>query len=366
MPPKSVRYLIDINGIVQGVGFRPFVYKLAQACGIRGWVNNFSGGVHIDAEGTEKSVSEFLRRLKEEKPPLSGIDSFSAKRAEPVGYSGFEIRESSASSVPSAFISADIAVCEDCLHEMNEPANRRYRYPFINCTNCGPRFTITSAIPYDRKNTTMRSFPMCKACSEEYNDPEDRRFHAQPVACPECGPSLFLLDRLGNRLAEGVEIAKTLELLNKGCIVAVKGLGGYHLACDAMNFNAVKTLRKRKNRDGKPFALMARELEMVKKYCFLNEQEAELLQSVKRPIVLLDKKPDSGLNCEYISPDNDRLGIMLPYTPLHHLLLADGPELLVMTSGNISGEPIYYKDADALSGLSEIADYFLTNNREIL
>ncbi len=365
MSNKLTRYLIDINGIVQGVGFRPFVYNLARSCHIRGWVNNFPGGIHIDAEGTEESLISFISRLKEEAPPISFIDSFHTEFAEPVGYADFEIRESSSESAHEAFISADVSVCEDCLREMNDHNNKRYRYPFINCTNCGPRFTITAGIPYDRINTTMHAFPMCGQCAEEYHDPSDRRFHAQPIACKKCGPSLFLLDSDGNRISEGEEIEKTIELLNEGWIVAVKGLGGYHLACDARNGSAVRKLRKRKNRDGKPFALMAKDIETVMKYCFVSEKESEVLQSVKKPIVLLDRKPRTVLAADSISPDNDKLGIMLPYTPLHCLLLADGPELLVMTSGNRSSEPIYYKDNDAIRGLRGIADYFLVNNREI-
>ncbi len=365
MAEELTRYLIDISGIVQGVGFRPFVYKFACLCGIRGWVNNVSGGVHIDAEGTDADLQLFVRRLKEEAPKLSFIDSLQIRGAEPVGYLNFEIRGSSSESAGTAYISPDICVCEDCLREMNDPNSRRYRYPFINCTNCGPRFTITAGIPYDRVNTTMRSFPMCEDCAEEYHDPTDRRFHAQPVACDKCGPSLSLLDSEGKQIAEGREIKKTIELLKEGKIVAVKGLGGVHLACDAKNNEAVTALRKRKNRDGKPFALMAKDIETVLKYCFVSDKESEILRKENRPIVLLTRRSVIDLAANVISPDNDKLGIMLPYTPLHHLLFAEGLELLVMTSGNRSGEPIYYKDEDALRGLSGIADYYLSNNREI-
>lgn len=365
MSEKLTRYLIDISGIVQGVGFRPFVYKLAYSCCINGWVNNFSGGVHIDAEGTNENLKVFIRRLKEEAPPLSYIDSFRKKIAEPVAYLNFEIRKSSSENAKAAFISPDISVCEDCLKEMSNPDNRRYRYPFINCTNCGPRFTITAGIPYDRINTTMHSFPMCEDCAEEYHDPSDRRFHAQPIACRKCGPSLSLLDSEGNQISGGSEIEKTIELLKEGMIVAIKGLGGYHLACDAENDEAVAELRKRKNRDGKPFALMAKDIDVVLKYCFVNEKESEILQKENKPIVLLDRKPRIDLAVNALSPDNDKLGIMLPYTPLHYLLFGDNLELLVMTSGNRSGEPIYYKDNDAIQGLSGIADYFLSNSREI-
>lgn len=360
-----IRAVMSVNGIVQGVGFRPFVYNLALRCHICGWVNNFPGGVHIEAEGTEESVQTFIRCLKQEAPPVSSIDTFQVEYAAALGYSNFEIRKSSFESVPDAYISADIAVCQDCLNEMNDPKNRRYRYPFINCTNCGPRFTITSGIPYDRVNTTMNVFPMCVECAKEYHDPANRRFHAQPVACEQCGPSLFLLDSQGKQIAQDRELEKSVELLKAGKILAVKGVGGYHLACDAKNISAVRELRKRKARDGKPFALMAKDIETVNRYCFVGETESEILQSVRRPIVLLERKPGTELGAELISPDNNKLGIMLPYTPLHYLLFDDGIEMLVMTSGNRSGEPIYYKDDEAFEGLRGIADYFLTNNREI-
>lgn len=362
---KLLRSIININGIVQGVGFRPFVYNLARSCRMNGWVNNYPGGVHIDAEGTEENMECFIQRLKNEAPPLSFIDTFQVECATPIGYSDFEIKASSFESAHEAYISADVSVCEDCLKEMNDPNNRRYRYPFINCTNCGPRFTITTGIPYDRINTTMNAFPMCEDCAKEYHNPADRRFHAQPVACSKCGPHLSLLNSDGTQIFQGNEIDKTIEFLSHGKIVAIKGLGGYHLACNAENSGAVKTLRKRKHRDGKPFALMAKNMDVVLKYCFVNQKESEILQNAKKPIVLLSRKPDTVLAVEDISPDNDKIGIMLPYTPLHYLLFADGIELLVMTSGNRSGEPIYYKDEEAIHGLCGIADYFLTHNREI-
>lgn len=365
LPDKLMRSVILINGIVQGVGFRPFVFNLANSCQIKGWVNNFSGGVHIDAEGTRENMKDFLRRLREEAPPLSFIDTFLVEDAVPIGYRDFKIRASSSEDAREAYISPDVSVCEDCLKEMDDPRNRRYRYPFINCTNCGPRFTIATGIPYDRASTTMRAFPMCADCAREYTNPADRRFHAQPVACAECGPSLALLDFNGNQIQKGSEIETTTQLLTEGKIVAIKGLGGYHLVCDAKNSEAVRELRKRKKRDGKPFALMAKNMKIAAEYCFVNQKEAELLQSVKRPIVLLDRKPDSGLAVDVISPDNGKLGIMLPYTPVHHLLFESALELLVMTSGNLSGEPICYRDPEAVSVLAGIADYFLINNREI-
>lgn len=365
MSAQHIRAVITVNGVVQGVGFRPFVYKLAHCCAISGWVNNFSGGVHIEAEGTEESIQIFILRLQQEAPLVSSVDTFQVEYAAFLGYSGFEIRESSSESANEAYIAADIAVCAECLQEMNEPGNRRYRYPFINCTNCGPRFTITSGIPYDRANTTMSTFKMCEDCANEYQNPSDRRFHAQPVACKRCGPRLFLLDATGKQIAAGSELEIAILLLNAGKILAIKGLGGYHIACDAKNGDALRELRKRKVRDGKPFALMAKNIEVVQQYCFVNEQELEILQGVKRPIVLLERRPGSELVAQSISPDNKKIGIMLPYTPLHHLLFEGDIELLVMTSGNRSGEPIYYKDDEAIEGLRGIADYFLTNNREI-
>lgn len=356
---------VKINGIVQGVGFRPFVYNLACSCNIKGWVNNFSGGVYIVAEGTADDIESFLKRLRAEAPPLSIIDSFSAESSDLKGYTCFEIRKSSTERSPQAYISPDIAVCSDCLREMNDPKNRRYRYPFINCTNCGPRFTITKGIPYDRINTTMSTFPMCGECENEYLEPSDRRFHAQPVACDKCGPELMLLDADGELIAQGRETETAIELLKSGKIIAIKGLGGYHLACDAENTDAIRQLRSRKRRDGKPFALMGKNMDVIRDYCFVSEKEAKLLQSVMRPIVLLDRKPAIGPQSDLISPDNDKIGIMLPYTPLHHLLFESELKLLVMTSGNISNEPIFFKDDEAIRGLRKIADYYLTNNRDI-
>ncbi|HEX2938117.1 MAG TPA: carbamoyltransferase HypF [Ruminiclostridium sp.] len=365
MSDEVIHLVIVINGIVQGVGFRPFVYNLAVSCKIRGWVNNFPGGVHIEAEGAEENLKSFVRRLKEEAPPISSIDAFDIKTAVPAGYDDFKIRESSTESADEAYISPDISVCDDCLNEMNDPKNRRYRYPFINCTNCGPRFTITAGIPYDRVNTTMSAFRMCKECAKEYQDPSDRRFHAQPIACDRCGPVLALLDSNGNPMPRCSAIETAIDLLSDGKIIAIKGLGGYHLACDAQNDKAVQLLRKRKNRDGKPFALMAKSLDVISKYCYINKKEAEIIQGVRKPIVLLERKHGTELAVDYISPDNNKIGIMLPYTPLHYLLFTGKLELLVMTSGNISGEPIYYQDEEAKRGLKGIADYFLTNNRDI-
>ena len=359
------RFIVNIEGIVQGVGFRPFVYKLAQQCALTGWVLNYPGGVRLEIEGPKERLEAFLSRLTEEAPPLSYIEKMDVREAEPEGFAGFRIRESESRTANRTFVSPDVGVCKDCLEEMVDPGNRRYLYPFINCTNCGPRFTITGGIPYDRPNTTMKAFKMCDECEREYNDPSDRRFHAQPIACPRCGPELFLLDGMGNRLARGRETEAVRDLLKKGNIVAIKGLGGYHLACDAKNFRAVGELRKRKVRDGKPFAMMAKDLNTVLKYCRTTPKEKELLESWRRPVVLLQRQETESLPLEYISPDNKLLGMMLPYTPLHYLLFDEDLEALVMTSGNRSGEPIFYKDGEALEGLRGIADFVLAGNREI-
>ena len=365
MSDKVYRLQINVKGIVQGVGFRPFVYNLAVLCGLNGWVNNYPGGVFIEVEGMETQLENFLRKLKMEAPPLSYMESCDTQRAEFIGYTGFEIRESSSAQTHSVYISPDVSVCEDCLRELYDPHDRRYLYPFINCTNCGPRFTITTDIPYDRINTTMHEFVMCEDCAREYHDPSNRRFHAQPVACSKCGPALRLIDRHGRQVGEGNELDMVDGLLYEGKILAIKGLGGYHLACDARNENTAQELRMRKIRDGKPFALMARDIDTVLKYCHATKEELELLQGIKRPIVLLERKKGTNLDVDGISSDNDRLGIMLPYTPLHTMLFKGRMELLVMTSGNRSGEPIYYKDDEAIMGLKDIADYFLIYNREI-
>lgn len=366
MKNKLIRKHIIINGTVQGVGFRPFVYNTAVANNLSGYVVNYSGGVQIDVEGVEEDINKFLRIILDNPPPLAKISEYFVENKPPAGYNTFSIRESLNQEGTKVFISPDIGVCDDCLREMADPANRRYLYPFINCTNCGPRFTITSALPYDRDNTTMNCFKMCSSCEHEYHDSANRRFHAQPISCHDCGPELTLLDSKGKKVFCKSEIHKTAELVSMGKIVAIKGLGGYHIVCDAKNINALKELRKRKHRDGKPFALMARDLDTVNKYCLVTDKEKELLNSIRKPIVILKRKKDINLPLEEISMDTNTLGIMLPYTPLNHLLfMGNELELLVFTSGNISGEPIFYKDYDAVTGLGKIADYFLINNREI-
>lgn len=367
--PGGIR--IHITGIVQGVGFRPFVYGLAARLRIPGWVRNTSAGVDIEAEGGPETLETFARLLREEAPPLAHIDSLTARPIPAQGFRSFEILHSE--SVASAFqpISPDVAVCDDCLRELFDPSDRRHRYPFINCTNCGPRFTIIKDIPYDRPATTMAPFAMCPDCAREYTDPLDRRFHAQPVACPRCGPSVWLearVDGAWNRTAEGSEaIREVRALLARGGTVAVKGLGGFHLACDALSSRAVSELRSRKLRVDKPFAVMLPDLETVERHCLVSEAEAALLTSPAHPIVLLRRREGSGIARE-TAPHQDWVGVMLPYTPLHHLLLENEPgfpEALVMTSGNLSEEPIATGNDEARERLAGLADAFLMNDREI-
>ena len=355
-------------GIVQGVGFRPFVYNLAARHNLTGWVKNTSAGVEIEVDGDHEGLSLFLQQLRAEAPPLSRIDEFSASFQPAKGFSSLEILHSEA--VEGAFqpISPDVAICPDCLREMFDPNDRRYRYPFINCTNCGPRFTIIKDIPYDRPKTTMASFPMCPDCKREYNDPADRRFHAQPVACPACGPHVWLEMRAeGGKILDGEAIMQVCEFLSEGKILAIKGLGGFHLACDATNTQAVIELRNRKLRVDKPFAIMMPDIESIEQHCVVSDSERELLLSSARPIVLLRRKPESNIVQE-VAPNQDWIGVILPYTPLHYLLFADHDSkftALVMTSGNLSEEPIATGNDEARQRLSTLADAFLMHNRDI-
>ena len=361
---------VAVRGVVQGVGFRPFVYSLARRCGLAGWVRNDADGVHIQVEGRPERLESFLRLLQEEPPPLAVVEAVRWHPLPPRGERGFSIHASRDAAEHRALISPDVATCDACLRELFDPADRRYRYPFINCTHCGPRFTITRSVPYDRARTTMAGFPMCAACQSEYDDPANRRFHAQPNACPACGPRVRLVDVSGRKLASGSDpITVAARLLREGSILAVKGLGGYHLACDPFNASAVSALRSRKVRQDKPFALMARDLEEAGALCEISPEEAALLEAPARPIVLLTRRRDAGsLGArvdEAVAPRQTALGVMLAYTPLHHLLLRETGIPLVMTSGNRCDEPIAYRDDEALEQLGAIADAFLVHNRPI-
>jgi hydrogenase maturation protein HypF len=427
---SPVRTAVRVEGIVQGVGFRPFVYALATRLGLGGLVGNDVDGVFAEVEGSAAAITEFLSALERDAPPLARVERVTATRMPPTGAAGFEIVASEPTGRRSTLIAADTATCSDCLHELADPSDRRFRYPFINCTNCGPRFTIVRDVPYDRPLTTMAGFEMCEQCAAEYHDPANRRFHAQPTCCPACGPRMTLLDQSGKpsqpiaskgeakpadnpRAARGAEVlpdvaphgahlpadvpsagrgAKPLSgmalegtpsdptppgaalpdpalaaaaaLLRAGQIVAVKGLGGYHLAADAASEKAVATLRARKHREDKPFAILAADLATARRLCEVGDAAASLLESHARPIVLLPRLPDADVAAS-VAPGNRQLGIMLPYTPLHHLLLEAVGRPLVLTSGNVSDEPIAYRDGDALDRLAGIADAFLTHDRAI-
>jgi len=360
---------ISVRGVVQGVGFRPFVYRLAREHELIGWVLNHSGGVEIEVEGPAAELAAFVRDLEGKSPPLARIEGIKVADAPPVGYTTFEIRHSVAEAGCYQLISPDIAICPDCLRELLDPADRRYRYPFTNCTNCGPRFTIIEDIPYDRPLTTMRDFVMCAQCQAEYDDPLDRRFHAQPNACPVCGPLVWLVSSSNLKLETlkpetNDVIGQAARLLRAGVIIAIKGLGGFHLACDATDEAAVRTLRERKGRPAKPLAVMMTTLEEIKQHCRVSKEEDRLLTSSQCPIVLLPWKPESNVS-RLVAPRNNYLGVMLPYTPLHHVLLRDVGRPLVMTSGNLSEEPIARDNDEALRRLGHLADFFLMHNRDI-
>jgi hydrogenase maturation protein HypF len=355
---------ITVEGVVQGVGFRPFVYGLAVRNGLAGFVLNDTAGVTIELEGEPPALETFLTHLREQPPPLARIENVDCRIIPSKGESAFNIVGSQGDEERSVLISPDTPTCDDCLKELFDPADRRYRYPFINCTNCGPRFTIIKDVPYDRERTTMGHFEMCGDCAREFHDPADRRFHAQPNACPQCGPRVRLLDGRGQEILDGDPISHAARLLRQGAVLAVKGLGGYHLACNALDHDAARRLRARKHREEKPFALMASDLRAVKQLCSVSKEDEILLRSYARPIVLLRKRDEIQI-AEAVAPGQRHLGLMLPYTPLHHLLLADADVPLVMTSGNVSEEPIAYKDDDALCRLGEIAEYFLVHDREI-
>ena len=371
------RLQIQVEGIVQGVGFRPFVYSLAHEKSLGGRVLNNELGVLIDVEGEQESIDQFLLELRTRAPALSRIESLTCTDHLTRTYlTDFRIVESASDGRKFVPISPDVATCNDCLRELFDPNDRRYRYPFINCTNCGPRFTIIEDIPYDRAKTTMREFVMCDECHTEYENPLDRRFHAEPTACAKCGPQVFLME--ANAYIPSVPvnlqllslrpiddpISETVALIAGGQILAIKGIGGFHLACDALNQQAVEELRRRKYREDKPFALMARSLEIIRQYCAISEDEERLLLSAARPIVLLERKAEAQLP-DAVAPRVNTLGFMLPYSPLHSLLFEYLNRPLVMTSANISDEPICYEDEDACARLLNIADYYLLHNRQI-
>ena len=365
---KRKRLKILVEGRVQGVGFRPTVYRYALERNLSGWVTNTASGVGIEIEGDETQTDDFVRTLEKSPPPQAAISRILVSDIPLKNKTGFVILPSEPGEVRTQ-VSLDLAVCVDCTRELLDPQDRRFQYPFINCTNCGPRFTIVQRIPYDRDKTTMKIFRMCPECNKEYHDPLDRRFHAQPNACPVCGPHVFLV-----RAAEtspvyekDEAIKETIQLLKQGSILAIKGLGGFHLACDGTNHEAVVNLRNRKFRYDKPFAMMAKNPDTIKKYCEVSREEEALLTSSKSPIVLLKKKENIREKpiSDAVAPNNQYLGFMLPYTPLHLLLFEGGPPVLVMTSGNVSKEPISFENDEALDRLGNIADFFLLHNRDI-
>ncbi len=363
------RVYIVIRGAVQGVGFRPFVYNLALKMGMKGYVLNSSSGVFIEAENHKELLNEFILKIQNEKPALAIITGFEFSFLDPVNYITFEIKKSETGEDFSALILPDIAICNDCKKELLNPSDKRFHYPFINCTNCGPRFSIIESLPYDRPNTSMKNFKMCDDCRNEYENPGNRRFHAQPIACPRCGPRLELCDALGNPISSADNaLLLTIDKIKSGKIIAVKGLGGFQLIADASNENTVVRLRKLKQRDEKPFALMFKDIDYVKRICEVSLFEERLLLSPESPIVLLKRKSPSGshnLVNEFVAPGNPYLGIMLPYTPLHLLLMEGLINPIIATSANISEEPICIDNVEAISRLKGIAEFFLLHNRPI-
>ncbi|MDF2547883.1 MAG: carbamoyltransferase HypF [Anaerosolibacter sp.] len=361
---KDVSYQIKIFGIVQGVGFRPYVYNLACQYNLRGFVGNSGASLVTHVEGKKENIKGFVLHIMRHPPHLAQVENIEIARKDVVEYKEFSIHESNVLEDGSRFISPDVSVCPECIDEILDSQSRWYHYPFTNCTKCGPRYSIIEDLPYDRKNTTMKSFEMCPDCRKDYEDPSNRRFHAQPTCCSACGPTLSLRNQQGEHIECEDVIATTVRLIKRGKIVAIKGLGGYHLVCNAEDENAILRLRLRKHRPHKPLAIMAKDIDHITLYCYVNEEEAHLLKSNRNPIVLLHRKEFCDLP-KIIAPDTQKLGMMLPYTPLHHLMFQQDIRFLVMTSGNISGAPIQYKDDEVFHALNPIADYFLIHNRQI-
>ena len=360
-----IRFQISIKGAVQGVGFRPFIFKLANNLGVKGFVSNTLQGVMIEAEGKEESLKKFIERINNDKPPISLIQNISISILKPANHSNFIIKQSELKGSPNAFILPDIATCKDCYDEIFNSKDRRYLYPFTNCTNCGPRFSITISLPYDRANTTMAKFIMCEDCLSEYENPSDRRFHAQPNACPVCGPHTELWNPEGKILStHNDSILQTVKEIKNGRILAIKGLGGFQIVADALNDDAINKLRIHKHREEKPFALMYPDIDSVRKDCELSHFEENLLLSAQAPIVILKKKQECKIS-SFAAPLNPNLGIMLPYTPLHHLMMKYLKSPIIATSGNLSEEPICIDELEALKRLYNIADLFLVHNRPI-
>lgn len=358
------RYSITLTGIVQGVGFRPFVYRIAMRQDIKGWVENQGSRVVMEIEGNDKNIKEFLYNLQNNYPPNAKIVNLNIKQKEFLGYNDFSIRNSETETNTANFLPCDVAVCESCLKEFNTFADKRFKYPFISCTNCGPRYSIIKCLPYDRKNTAMSTFEMCPQCSAEYRIPSDRRYHAQTNCCPCCGPTLRLLNAHGNTVNTPTPAKMASELICEGKILAVKGIGGYHLCCNAQAPEVIQRLRKLKGRPHKPLAIMVRNIDAVKKICQVSDKEEEILTGTKKPILLLQKLVPEYLPQD-VAPNQKRLGVMLPYAPIQLLLFNNHIDYLIMTSGNISGLPICYKESDAINSLGDVVDYFLTHNRDI-
>ncbi len=357
-------YEIKIYGVVQGVGFRPYIYNQAIKYNIKGWVSNQGSAVLMYVEGDRKNIKEFLLSIIKNPPSLAKIEKVEVYLQVLKVWNNFKIIPSSVEEAGIKFIGADVSICQECLNDISDPTNNRYNYAFTNCTNCGPRYSLIKRLPYDRENITMKKFKMCPNCEREYNDPTNRRFHAQTNCCPNCGPKLSLLNNMGEEIICSNVVLRTIDILKDGKIVAIKGIGGFHLACDAYNEDSVNILRQRKKRPHKPFAIMVKNIDIARKLCFINEYEEKILLSNKRPIVLLEKRENLNLP-DIVAPNIKKLGIMLPYTPLHYLLFQNDITCLVMTSGNKSNSPIQFENEKAIENLRTIADYFLIHDRDI-